>query len=112
MSKQKYWIAIGITVTLFLVWYFFFDMDNLPKGELAASSVSPGGEYAVNLYLCGGNATTADSVRGEVVFQEKARNIYWQYEEYKCDVRWESDTVVNINGISLDVRTDTYDWRR
>ena len=87
-------------------------MSRLPKGEFLAASVSPGGEYTVNLYLCDGGATTDYSIRGEVVSEGKVRNIYWQYKEDSGVVYWESDTVVNINGISLDVCKDTYDWRR
>lgn len=101
-------LAIGLT----LVWNFFFSMAALPEGELAVSSVSPGGGYTVNLYLCGGNATTSDSVRGEVVSEGKPRNLYWQYKEHRCDILWESETIVNINGVRLDVRTDSYDWRK
>ena len=28
------------------------------------------------------------------------------------DVNWESDEVVIINGVRLNVRKDRYDWRR
>ena len=108
-------LAVGAAIILlmmFAAWSFFLNMGSLPEGELMATSISPDGEYTVNLYLCGGNATTADSVRGEVVSEGKKRNIYWQYKEFNFDIRWESDTEVNINGVILDVRTDTYDWRK
>lgn len=77
-------------------------LDNLPKGELIDSSISPNGKYTVNAYLCSGNATTDFSVRCEVVDSEtsKCRNIYWK-----------SDEVVVINDVELNVLTDKYDWR-
>ena len=111
MKKTGY-AAIVVLLAVFVYWYFFTDMGSLPEGKLMATSMSPGGEYTVNLYLCGGNATTAYSVRGEAVSSKGIRNIYWQYEKDQCNIQWESDNIVNINGISLDVQKDSYDWRR
>ena len=88
-------------------------LDNLPKGELIDSSISPNGKYTVNAYLCSGNATTDFSVRREVVDSEtsKCRNIYWKYHQEDVSLYWKSDEVVVINDVELNVLTDKYDWR-
>lgn len=93
-------------------WYGFFDMDRLPKGAKIGSYTSPNGIYIVNAYICGGNATTGEAVRCELVNGTKSKNIYWKYKESSVECNWISDTVVEINGIQLDVTRDTYDWRR
>lgn len=40
------------------------------------------------------------------------KNIYWQYDETRTDVRWLSDEVVSINGVVLNIYEDIYDYRR
>lgn len=89
------------------------NLENLPKGELIDSSVSPKGIYTVNAYLCSGNATTDFSVRCEVVNSEtnECRNIYWNYHQEDVSLDWESDEIIKISGIKLNVLTDEYDWR-
>lgn len=86
-------------------------MSRLPEGMLMGTYISPDGEHVVNTYLCIGNATNADSVRCEVVYRGKKRNIYWQYKESRAKCRWISETEIDINGMILDVETETYDWR-
>lgn len=105
-----YVLAVGMLMLAF-VWYFFIDMSHLPEGVLMATYISPDGERVVNTYLCSGGATTADSVRGEVVYKGKTRNIYWQYKESYARCQWLSENVIDINGIILNVETETYDWR-
>ena len=87
-------------------------MERLPDGELIASSQSPGGKHVVNIYLCKGGATVADSIRAEVVTGNTKRNIYWQYKESECMCEWASEDVVCINGRELNVTVESYDWRQ
>ena len=117
MSRKSNRILIICVLVAILIiaagyWYFFVDMSHLPQGDLVNSCPSPRGDKTVNLYLCGGSATTADSIRGEVVIDGVKRNIYWQYKEDRHECYWESNDVVNINGTTIDVQNDTYDWRR
>lgn len=113
MQKRKY-ILIIVCIMLFVtfVWYFFFDMNHLPVGKLIFSSTSPGGEYIVNVFICEGNATVANSIRAEVTCDNMKRNIYWQYDDSLKIVEWISNDVININGVHLDIHKDKYDWRR
>ena len=105
-------VALVLAAIAALYLHFFVDMKRLPEGELVYSCPSPRGDKTVNLYLCAGSATTADSIRGEIVIDGVKRNIYWQYREDRHECSWESDDVVNINGVTIDVLNGSYDWRR
>lgn len=88
-------------------------MENLPKGQMIGEFSSPNGMYQINAYLCSGNATVDFSVRCEVVEIQSGntRNIYWQYRCQNVSVEWIDDRTVEINGVVLDIITDSYDWR-
>jgi major membrane immunogen (membrane-anchored lipoprotein) len=66
------------------------------------------------MYQVNGGATTSYSIRGELVDHVKGsmKNIYWGYRENQTHVKWLDDYTVTINDRKLDVRKDTYDWRR
>lgn len=86
----------------------------LPEGELIASSTSPNGMYQVNAYLCNGGATVDQAIRAEVVTVSTGskRNIYWKYHDYDAEIVWISDEIVSVNSITLNVLSDTYDYRK
>ncbi|WP_429993264.1 DUF5412 domain-containing protein [Metabacillus fastidiosus] len=97
------------------VYWAFFDMDRLPEGEFLTEQISPDGKYTLKAYITNGGATTAYSVRGELIFHErnnKKKNIYWEYREETASINWiDHDTVV-INGHKLNVPNERYDFRR
>lgn len=100
-----------ICLLLLAYWRFFISMDFLPRGERILVSESPSGNQ-IHLYLCNGGATTSYAIRGEAVTDRGVKNIYWQYDETRTDVRWLSDEVVSINGVVLNIYKDVYDYRR
>lgn len=100
-----------ICLLLLAYWRFFVSMDFLPRGERILVSESPGGNQ-IHLYLCNGGATTSYAIRGEAVTDRGVKNIYWQYDETRADVRWLSDEVASINGVVLNIYEDVYDYRR
>lgn len=109
-------IAGGAVLAFFAygVFWAFFDMERIPKGDLLAESQSPDGRYTVRVYLSDAGATTSFSVLGELTDNQsgKSRNIYFQYREHEATVEWlDHDTVV-INGRELDVPAESYDYRR
>ncbi|MHC8515255.1 DUF5412 family protein [Sporosarcina sp. ITBMC105] len=120
---MKYWfkvtailvgIVVVIVITLFLILNYFI-YQHEPKGELLNETVSPTGDYTVNMYVIRGNATVANSLRGEVIDhtnKDKKKTIYKANREEDADVEWLDDFIVSINGIQLDVRNDSYDWRK
>lgn len=82
--------------------------------ELIEESISPDGSYVVRAYLSSGGATTDYAVLGTV--EEKGRDeekdIYLQYHCDSAEIEWIDSTTVMINGVTLDVRKDTYDYRK
>ena len=96
------------------VYWAFFDMNRLPKGEYLIEKTSPGGHYTLKAYLTNGGATTSYAVRGELVFNEgdkKAKNIYWNEREETANITWTDNDTVEINGHTLDVPNDKFDFR-
>jgi hypothetical protein len=75
---------------------------------------SPNNTYKVELYRANGGATTSYTLRGEVSNNKnkESKNIYWGYDEEKDTVSWENNRTVTINGHTLDVEKDKYDFRR
>ncbi|AZB41500.1 hypothetical protein CEF21_03865 [Bacillus sp. FJAT-42376] len=111
-----------ITIVLFLlvgliscgVYWAFFDMSRLPKGELIEEAQSPDGTYTLKAYVSDGGATTSYAVRGELNFNKgnrKPKNIYWNYREETASMKWIDSDTVQINGRILNVPYETYDFR-
>jgi len=96
------------------VYWAFFDMNRLPKGDYLTEETSPKGVYTLKAYVNSGGATTSYTIRGELVFNKrnnKTKNIYWNYRENNADINWiDNDTVV-INGHTLNVPNDKFDFR-
>lgn len=94
--------------------FIYHQATTLPVGELIRTSSSPNGNYTIMAYLCDGGATTDQAIRAEVLddVSGKVRNIYWQYHAYDAEITWLSDTLVRINDVELDARTDVYDYRK
>lgn len=115
-------LLIGMSVGVLLivgllgygVYWAFFDMNRLPTGEYLTEESSPDGKYTLKAYVTNGGATTSYAVRGELVLNEengKTKNIYWNDREDHAEIKWiDNDTVV-INGKSLNVPTEKFDYR-
>lgn len=98
----------------YIVYTLFFSMSRLPEGEWLTSTTSPDETYTIHFYLTNGGATTAYSIRGELVNYHTSdkKNIYWAYREHDVRTEWLDSHTVTINGRVLDVRNEQYDWRR
>lgn len=109
-------IVVLLLIPVYFIYKFFFSMSALPNGEFLYQVDSPNKEYTINIYVVSASATVADSIRAELVFNDRIskrpKNIYWQYRQSWVDVVWLDNVTVNINGITLDVRKDIYDFRR
>lgn len=96
------------------IYWAFFDMNRLPKGEYLTEETSPNGVYTLKAYVNSGGATTSYTIRGELVFNKrnnKTKNIYWNYRENNANIEWiDNDTVV-IYGHTLKVPNDKFDFR-
>ncbi|HDX9530019.1 TPA: DUF5412 domain-containing protein [Bacillus thuringiensis] len=115
-TKQKVLILLFCIAGLFVygVYWAFFSMDRLPTGEKIAEKQSPDGTYTFKAYVTNGGATSF-AVRGELVFNHreyfKTKNVYWNYREDTAKIVWKDNDTVIINGHTLNVPEDTYDFR-
>lgn len=113
----KGFIIIGllfIALVGYGVYWVLFDMNRLLTGEYLTEETSPDGTYTLKAYVTNGGATMSYSVRGELVFNErnnKAKNIYWNYREDTANITWTDNDTVVINGHSLNVPNDKFDFR-
>jgi len=107
------WLLFFAGIIGYSIYWLFFDWSRF-KQELVAESTSPNGTYTVKAYVSNGGATTSFTVLGELVFNKehkKSKKIYWQYRENEAHIYWNDDDTVNINGVTLDVPDETYDYR-
>ncbi|WP_282943405.1 DUF5412 domain-containing protein [Paenibacillus sp. RC67] len=120
-TKRNVIRFVGIIALIFIglvsygIYWVFFDKERLLKGEFLTEVISPDGTYTVKAYLANGGATTSFAIRGELIFNErnmKPKNIYWNYRENKATIVWSDNNTVIINGHTLNVPNDKYDFRR
>lgn len=91
----------------------FFDIQRIDGLEYITESESPGGTCLVTAYLNDGGAITDYAVLCSLKNQlnSKEKNIYWNYPCDSVDIQWADDDTVVINGISLNLSNQTYDYR-
>lgn len=94
-------------------YWLSYDMDRLPEGVETARCVSPDGKYVLILYESE-TSLSSPALRGEILecASGKRRNIYWQYRPAGRDCVWVDNETVRINGITLNIHHDRYDYRR
>ena len=119
---MKRLIKIFSVITVFMVivfgygiYHFFFDIDNLPHGDVIKEVPSPNGEHTFKAYLVNGGATVDFAIRGEVQFNnssKKPKTIYWNYHESEANIKWLDNNTIVINGHELNVAKEIFDFRR
>lgn len=114
--KKKRFIIIPLTLALisYFIYWAFYDMNRLPKGEFLVQSTSPNKEYTIKAYVSKGNATNSDAVRAELIFNKnnkKTKTIYWNYRENEAKIVWLDDNIVKINDVKLEVPKEKFDFR-
>lgn len=118
--KRKKIVKISLIIgVLFIgaigygIYWAFFDMNRLPTGEYITEEISPDGTYTLKAYVSS-PSLSADAVRGELVFNErngKTKNIYWNYRESTAKIEWLDNKTVVINGHTLEVPNEKFDFR-
>ncbi len=119
LSKRNKGFLFIISVILFIgiigygVYWAFYDMNRLPKGEYITEETSSDGAYTLKAYRTNGGATTSYAIRGELVFNKKGKkkNVYWNEGEETAKIVWSDKHTVVVNGHSLHVPTDKFDYR-
>ncbi|MGY0372670.1 DUF5412 family protein [Clostridium sp. JNZ J1-5] len=107
-------IAAMIGGVAYAINWAFFDIQRINGQEYLNNSTSPNGTYTVTAYLNNGGATTDFAVLGTLKNNKngKTKNIYWQYHCEEADMEWLNDETIKINGVELNVKNETYDYRR
>jgi len=72
----------------YLVYFFFFDLERVSKNEFVSESISPSGEYTIQIFRNAGSATTNDTIAAILIFQDERKTIYWA-EGSEVVVEWE-----------------------
>lgn len=106
--------VIILAAGIYVVNWAFFDMGRLPAGEYLTEEISPDGRFTLKAYVTNGGATTSYAIRGELVFnkeEKKKRNIYWNCREETANISWTDNNTVVINGHSLKVPDEKFDFR-
>ncbi len=112
-NKAIVFIIMFATIIFFSIYWAFFSMARLPKGEFLLESKSPNNNYTIKAYLVNGGATTSYAIRAELIRNNRnPKNIYWNYREENAVIKWLSDDVIEINGHILSLPNDKYDFRR
>ena len=116
---KKTLLIVGIVVFLIVsllgygFYWAFYDIQRLDGQNVIEEVSSHNGTYTITAYLNNGGATTdyavLCSVKNNSTGEEK--KIYWQYHCSKADIIWLDEDTVQINGVELNVKRDTYDYR-
>ena len=119
-AKLKKIVKISLIISfLFIgfvgygIYWAFFDMNRLPTGEYLTEETSPDGTYTLKAYVSV-KSLSSDAVRGELVFNKrngKTKNIYWNYRESTAKIEWLDNKTVVINGHTLEVPNEKFDFR-
>lgn len=99
----------------YAVYWAFYDMNRLPKGEYLTEETSPDGTYTLKAYLVNGGATTSYAIRGELVLNNKdnkTKNVYWNNNEETATIEWIDKNTVVVNGHTLHAPKDRFDYRK
>ena len=106
-------LLLVITILGYGIYWAFYDIQSI-KGQKTIQEVSsPNGTYTVTAYLNNGGATTAYAVLCSVKTngRNSEKNIYWQYPCNTASIVWIDEQTVKINGVELNIKKDTYDYR-
>ncbi|MBD7969349.1 DUF5412 domain-containing protein [Paenibacillus sp. Sa2BVA9] len=103
-----------ISIIGYGVYWALFDTNRLPKGEYLTEVTSPDGAYTLKAYRVNGGATTSFAIRGELVTNDqkgKSKTIYWNDHEDNATVKWIDSDTVHINGHTLNMPNEKFDFR-
>lgn len=90
---------------------FFYNMEDLPVGEKALTTVSPDGSFELSFYVV--DTVLGSAVRGETLQKDGTRrNVYWQTSAITAAVSWVDDENVSVNGNTFNAKSGSFDSRQ
>lgn len=118
-KRKVFWISSFFVLTVAIVfvflWNWYYDLERLPKGEVISESVSPDGKFTIKAMNSDAGATTSLAILCELQYNDGSKPnkiIYFQNKVEKASIIWESNDIVSINGVKLNVPDDVYDYRK
>ena len=112
---KKVILAILLVSTIIIVSLLYIrledkDMKYVPRENIVMTSFSPDNMFRLDVYLNSGNATVAYSITVDVYSyaDNTMRALYYAYRTNEAEIIRQSNTVVNINGVELNVIHDRY----
>ncbi len=90
---------------------FFYNMEDLPVGEKALTTVSPDGSFELSFYVV--DTALGSAVRGEILQNDGTRrNVYWQTSAITAAVNWVDNENVSVNGNTFNAKSGAFDSRQ
>ncbi|MFJ7668419.1 DUF5412 family protein [Lysinibacillus sp. NPDC097195] len=105
---------VAIAIALYAMYDFLVvELDELSAGEFLAEYPSPNNAYRAKAYLLDeGGATVRAAIRVAIDDGNKAKTIYWNYDESTAHIHWLDTETIEINGHQLNIFKDTYHWKK
>lgn len=106
---------LTVAIVFVFLWNWYYDLERLPKGEVISESVSPDGKFTIKAMNSDAGATTSLAILCELQYNDGSKPnkiIYFQNKVEKASIIWESNDIVSINGVKLNVPDDVYDYRK
>lgn len=109
----KVFIIVNILIIILLSSCIDSNIQKFSLRKLSYSSTSPNGRYILNVYTRGEDMDDDAAVLVEVKDRKKhsKKNIFWQANTSWAYIVWKSNYKVCINGVLVDIRKDSYDYR-
>ena len=113
LSRTGLILLLVISILGYGIYWAFYDVQRIEGHEVIQEVSSPNGTYTITGYLNNGGATTDYAVLCSVKTsgQNKEKNIYWKYHCDEANIAWVDEYTVQINGVALNIKKDTYDYR-
>ncbi|MCP1427459.1 hypothetical protein ABIC86_000387 [Paenibacillus sp. DS2363] len=107
--------VLAVAIAFVSLWNWYYDLERLPKGEVISESVSPNGKFTIKAMNSDAGATTSLAILCELQYNDGSKPnkiIYFQNKVEKASIIWESNDIVTINGVQLNLPDDVYDYRK
>lgn len=113
-KRRVLFIAMLLTITLFLLYKFIFTTDFKVKGEFVESYYSTDNKFKADVYEQSGNATNGVWTRVLIVENSNRlfkmdKVIYLKRKPYiNHDIYWKDSETLVVNDIKLNIYNDEY----
>jgi len=92
----------------------FTSIDMIKGEECIGKKKSPDSRYEAQAFRNDGGATTDYAVLVVLIDLKNGteKNIFWDYHCDYAEMKWNSNDIIEINGVELKVPDQVYDYRK